>query len=258
MSYPATFLQDKDQPLIGGVFVELATVDSSNNYAMAMAHDGKAIHGNVFFAHHQTAGRGQRDKKWSANKGENIMMSIVLQPEQLPVNNQFFLSASIALGCYDLLNIYFPGNIFIKWPNDLYIRDRKAGGILIENIISGGKWKYAIAGIGININQTGFDNNLPNPVSLKLITGKTFHIIELAKELCMYIDKRYTQLISGSAKKIMADYNSSLYKRNEKAKLKKGSQVFETTIKEVNAHGNLITYDAMERSFGFGEVEWVK
>ena len=104
-------------------------------------------------------------------------------PEKLPINEQFLLSASIALSCYDLLNKYLPGEIFIKWPNDLYIRDRKAGGILIENIISGIIWKYAIIGIGININQTKFDKRLPNPVSLKQATGQTFDVIDLAKKL---------------------------------------------------------------------------
>jgi len=258
LSHPITILQDKTGSEIGNIFTELQSVDSSNNYAMAKVHDGKAFHGNVFFAHEQTAGKGQRGKKWITNTSENIMMSIVLQPEKLSINEQFLLSACIALGCYDLLNYYFPENIFIKWPNDLYIGDRKAGGILIENIISGESWKHAIVGMGININQTEFDKNLPNPTSLKLSTGKNFDVIAMAKQLCAFLDKIYNELIAGDSEKLITEYNSHLYKQGEKVKLKKGAQVFETTIKEVNSHGNLITTDVMERSFEFGEVELLK
>lgn len=243
---------------MGNVFTEFKSVDSTNNYAMAQAHAGKAFHGNVFFAHEQTAGKGQRGKKWIAATGENIMMSIVMEPKSLSINEQFALSACIALSCYDLLNKYLPDEIFIKWPNDLYFRDRKAGGILIENIISGENWKFAIVGIGMNINQVVFDENLPNPTSLKLFIGKNFDVVALAKQLCVFLDKRYNELIARNGEKIISDYNSHLYKRGEKVKLKKGAQVFETTIKEVDSRGNLITTDAIERSLEFGEVELVK
>ncbi len=256
MSHPATTLQDKTTPEIGNVFTELLTVDSSNNYAMAKVHDGKAFHGNVFFAHEQTAGKGQRGKNWIANTSENIMMSIVLQPERLFINEQFLLSACIALACYDLLNIYLPEEIFIKWPNDLYVGDRKAGGILIENIISGETWKYAIVGIGININQTEFDESLINPISLKRSTGKSFDVIDLAKELCAFIERRYNKLFVGKTDEMIAEYNLHLYKRNEVVRLKKENQIFETMIKEVTPQGKLVTFDEEERSFGFGEVEW--
>jgi BirA family transcriptional regulator, biotin operon repressor / biotin---[acetyl-CoA-carboxylase] ligase len=256
LSHPTTILQDKTPPEIGHVFSELTVVDSSNNYAMALAHDGKAYHGNVFFAYEQTAGKGQRGKKWAANAGENIMMSIVIQPEKLSINEQFLLSASVAVACYDLLNIYLPEKIFIKWPNDLYINDRKTGGILIENVIAGEKWKYAIVGIGININQISFDENLPNPTSLKQATGKDFDVISLAKELCACIDKRYKYLVLGSHEEMIAEYNNHLYKRNEKVMLKKADEVFETTIKQVSVDGKLITVDEEERSFDFGEVSW--
>lgn len=257
MAHRATILQDKNQPVIGSVFNELRSLDSSNNYATAQAHAGKAFHGHVFFAHEQTAGKGQRGKKWVAASGENIMMSVVLQPEKVSANEQFSLSASIALGCYDLLNNYLPEEIFIKWPNDLYINDRKAGGVLIENILSGNNWKYAVVGIGININQTKFDDGLLNPISLKQATGKAFEVIDLAKELCSCLEKKYHELELGKKVEMIAEYNQHLYKRNELVRLKKGNEIFETTIKEVTPEGKLITFDKEERSFDFGEVVWV-
>ncbi|MBS1974472.1 MAG: biotin--[acetyl-CoA-carboxylase] ligase, partial [Bacteroidetes bacterium] len=223
MSYPDTFRQDIPQPQIGNLFIELKTVDSSNNYAMAQVHDSKAFHGNVFFAHEQTAGKGQRGKRWMTGINENILMSVVLEPLGLALHDQFLLSASMALACFDLLNMYFPGNISLKWPNDLYFRDRKTGGILIENIISGENWKFAIVGIGININQTDFDETLPNPTSLKLVTEKNYDVIALAKELCVLLNKRYQHLVYGKKEKIISGYNSHLYKKNKKVKLKKGA-----------------------------------
>jgi BirA family biotin operon repressor/biotin-[acetyl-CoA-carboxylase] ligase len=256
LPHRTTILQDKTQPVVGNVFNELRLVDSTNNYATAQAHAGKAFHGNVFFAFEQSAGKGQRGKKWIAAPGENMMISIVLQPEKLYVNEQFLLSACIALSCYDLLNKYLPEEIFIKWPNDIFINDRKAGGILIENILSGNKWKYAITGIGININQIKFDESLPNPVSLKKATGKTFDVTGLAKELCDCIEKRYNELEVGKIEEIIAEYNLHLYKRNKAVRLKKGNEIFETIIKEVSPQGKLITVDKKERSFDFGEVVW--
>ena len=256
MPHRTTILQDNAPLVIGNVFNELKSVDSTNNYAMAQAHAGKAFHGNVYFAHEQTTGRGQRGKKWISATGENIMMSIVLEPKRLCINEQFRLSACMALACYDLLNKYLPDEIFIKWPNDLYFRDRKAGGILIENIISGQNWKYAIIGIGMNINQTKFDKRLPNPVSLKQATGRTFDVIEMATQLCSCIEKRYYRLESGKTEDVIAEYNRYLYKRNNLVRLKKGNEIIEAIIKEVSRQGKLITVDKEERVFDFGEVVW--
>ena len=255
MTYPVAFHQDKSRPPIGHLFIELDSVGSSNNYAMERIRDGKASHGTVFFAYEQTEGKGQRGRKWLASKGENIQMTIVLQPVKDQIHQSFALSAAIALGCYELLNLFLPDLIAIKWPNDLYIRDRKAGGILIENLVSGNDWNHAIVGIGININQTVFNPDIPRPGSLKLETGKNYDPMQLAKTLCNLLEIVFAEYSEGNQKKIVDRYNDHLYKKNEKVKLKKGTQVFETTIREVNNQGELITFDVMERSFESGSVE---
>src|ERR1700722_14336346 len=243
--------------LDGNSFVELLTEDSTNNYTVEKVHAGLAFHGNVFFAHEQFAGKGQFGKKWNAAPNQNIIMSVVLEPDFLTVRQQFFLSVCVADACIDFLNNYVPGEFLIKWPNDLYWRDRKIGGILIENILQGDNWKFAIAGIGININQPEFPEFLPNPVSLKQITGKTFSPVDLAKELCNKIEEKYKQLQSGAFDDLLKEYNKYLFRKNEKVKLKKESIVFETTIIEVSADGQLHTKEAIDRYFNFGEVEWV-
>ncbi len=224
---------------------------------MAQAHAGMASHGMAWFAHNQTGGKGQRGKGWESEPGKNIALSLVLQPGSLSVSGQFHLSAAVALACHDFFSAHAGGETKIKWPNDLYWRDRKAGGVLIENIYHGTVWKYAIAGIGININQTKFNRDLKNPVSLKQITGKDFNALVMAEELYALLIKRTGSLNKRSFEKIISEYNQDLYGLNKMIQLKKNDTVFETVIKKVNDKGQLITMDAVERHFDFGEVEWI-
>ncbi len=238
-----------------GFFTILDTVDSTNNYAMQQAQHGLAKHGRAWFANEQTAGKGQRGKSWATGKGKNIAMSLVLEPRQLQITNQFHLSALVALACFEFLKQHAGDEIKIKWPNDLFWRDRKAGGILIENKFLGKAWKWAVVGIGININQRVFNKELSNAVSLQQITGKNFEAIALAKELHSLLMKKLTEVLGPD--EILQQYNQHLYKINELVTLRKTGVKFDTYIKEVSAQGRLITVDAIEREFDFGEVEWV-
>ncbi len=238
-----------------GYFTILDTVDSTNNYAMGSIHAGLAKHGSLYFTNEQTAGKGQRGKSWTMEKGKNIAMSLVLDPSLLQISNQFHLSAAVALTCFEFFDTLAGGETTIKWPNDLYWRDRKAGGILIENVLQGKFWKWAVVGIGINVNQTGFNESLINPVSLKQVTGLTFNCVDLAKQLHQMAMKNLSAFNTTDA--VLEQYNSHLYKRNKKVTLKKDGVKFETVIKEVSAQGHLITVDAFEKEFNFGEVEWV-
>ncbi|MFM6926546.1 MAG: biotin--[acetyl-CoA-carboxylase] ligase [Ferruginibacter sp.] len=239
----------------GSFFTILDTTDSTNNYAMARIEDGSAKHGMAWFAEEQTAGKGQRGRSWVSEKGKNIAMSLVLSPEQLKITSHFHLSAAVAMACFTFLERYIDGETKIKWPNDLFWRDRKAGGILIENKLQGTMWKWAVAGIGINVNQTAFDRNLNNAVSLKQITGRTFNAVELAKELQQVLMKQLSE--QTVPEKILEQYNQHLYKKNMLVTLRKGGTRFDTVIKEVSAQGKLVTVDAIEREFEFGEVDWV-
>ena len=241
----------------GSFFKILDTVDSTNNYAMDKVHAGLANHGTVWFTHHQTAGKGQRGKSWKSEQKKNIAMSVVLKPEQLNAGQQFYLSAAVALACFHFFSKYAGDDTKIKWPNDLFWRDRKAGGVLIENIFHGKKWKWAVVGIGININQTGFDESLQNPVSLKQITGKEFDTVAMGKELYVLLMKNISVLNEETINPILEDYNLNLYKLNKPVTLKKNETTFQTVIKEVSPGGRLLTVDSTERQFDFGEVEWI-
>jgi len=163
---------------------------------MAQASEGRAPHGTLFFAYEQWAGKGQRGRSWTSTPGENIVLSAVLEPLALQPSQAFSLSVCVALACHDLFSRYAgPESTSIKWPNDLYWNDRKAGGILIENHFQGDRWPLAIAGMGININQVEFSAMARNPVSLRQITGRTFRAAELARELGSFLDQRYSALI---------------------------------------------------------------
>jgi BirA family biotin operon repressor/biotin-[acetyl-CoA-carboxylase] ligase len=274
----------QDQPIIGPLgqpFVELQSIDSTNNYALDCIRQSKAGHGAAFYAHEQKAGKGQRGRKWSGEKGANIAISIVLDTKPLAISSQFQLSACIAVATQAFFSLYAGSQVKIKWPNDLYWMDKKAGGILIENIITGNRkrenqqpdgrqlsledhnssslWKWAVAGIGININQTRFPDDLPNPISLRQITGKSYDAVALARELCEIADVHFRELILEGFDAIYKKYNTSLYKLNETVKLKKKDDTIITTIKGVSAAGQLITHDGNEEvRFGYGDITWLR
>jgi BirA family biotin operon repressor/biotin-[acetyl-CoA-carboxylase] ligase len=237
--------------------VILEQVDSTNNYAMAMVHAGMANHGNAWFCSRQSAGKGQRGKHWNTGEGENIGLSITLNPKQLQISQPFQLLTVVALACHDFFASYTGDEASIKWPNDIYWRDRKAGGVLVENKYSGTDWKWAVVGIGLNVNQEVFDPVLANPVSMKQVTGRSFDLVQLAGELRECVMERAHQLLTTPFENLLREYNSHLYKVGQPARLKKGNIVFETTISGVTALGELLTKDAMERQFAFGEVEWI-
>jgi BirA family biotin operon repressor/biotin-[acetyl-CoA-carboxylase] ligase len=238
----------------------LPSVDSTNNYAMAQVRAGTAINGQGWLALEQTAGRGQREKTWVAEPGKNITLSMALQPN-LPATKRFLLSATVALGAWDFYQQKAGDETRIKWPNDIYWRDRKAGGILIENTVAslsdgGAKWNWAIIGIGLNVNQEKFVvPYIEKAVSLREITGQEWNIIELAHELVGCLRKRLREINTNSA--LLQEYNNVLYKNGECVKLKKHNRIFDAVINGVNEQGELNVTTTLEECFGFGEVEWM-
>ena len=266
---------------LGTPFVELQSIDSTNKYALAQIHANLARPGTCYFAHQQTAGKGQRGKAWISEKDLNITLSIVLKPFLQPFQ-QFYLSVCVAVATHRFLSNYVSNDLRIKWPNDLYWIDQKLGGILIENVISGdnagqisdddritadneqpsidhpsSNWKWSVVGIGININQTNFPDQLENPVSLKQITGKDFNTIQLAKELCRTIDHFYNRLMIDRLLLNLDLYNHFLYKKNKVVHFRKGNQNFHATVKSVNENGQLVIQHSVEEEIDFGQLEWI-
>jgi BirA family biotin operon repressor/biotin-[acetyl-CoA-carboxylase] ligase len=240
-----------------GPFTVLPTVASTNNYAMERTAAGMTRHGEAFFTTRQSEGRGQRGRSWNSGDGENIALSIVANPFPLSIERQFLLSAAVAVSCADWFGRYAGEPTRIKWPNDIYWRDRKAAGILIENTIGQGVWKWAVVGIGFNINQTIFDEYLPNPVSLKQITGKEHPPERLARELHQAVSASISRLTGSDSERVLKEYNRLLYKKGERVKMRRGSIEFETQIRAVDGEGLLHTADHIDNFFSHGEVDWL-
>lgn len=221
-----------------------------------MVHAGMAQSGTAVFAHYQSKGKGQRHKAWQGEMGKNIALSVILQPPPLPFSQAFLLSMSTAIGVHKFFAAYAGSETKVKWPNDLYWRDRKAGGILIENIFQGAEWKAAVIGIGININQTTFGELDVKAVSLKQITGRDNKPVSLAKELCSHLSDVFS-LLQKTPSVIVEQYNEQLYKRGETVRLKKDNRIFEATVKDVSQQGELVVQRTTEERFAVGEVEWL-
>ena len=256
---------------LGASFIELQRVDSTNNYATALAHAGLAEHGTAVLARHQVAGKGQRHKGWTAEAGANITLSLILRPAEVfqtgfvspaaePVRlsavEAFRFSMAVALGVQRFFAAYAGEETFVKWPNDLYWRDRKAGGILIENILAGSEWKWAIVGTGININQSDFGELAGRAVSLRQITGRSWDIRTLALELCGSLEEALEGL-AADPEGIRRAYHDVLFGRGETLRFRQGGRVFSAEVLGVTDDGRLRLWHGLEEAFSVGEVEWV-
>jgi BirA family biotin operon repressor/biotin-[acetyl-CoA-carboxylase] ligase len=233
--------------------IELESVDSTNNYAMALVHEGMASDGLVCLARHQWAGKGQRGKIWLSEPGKNLNMSLVIEPTHLILAQQFLFSAAVSIGILDIVQALERDHWSIKWPNDIYWNDRKAAGILVESLIQGENWPYAVAGIGMNLNQESFPAEIPNAVSLKQITGKNYEPVTVARELVPAIQRRIS-LLRKEPDQILNALNRSLYKRNQSIILKKGNELMAVDLIGVNETGHLMTDNG---AFNLGEIEFV-
>lgn len=243
---------------LGEPFVELDSVDSTNNYALAQLYAGLASHGAAFFAWEQFAGKGQRGKTWLSEKGNNLILSVVIDPSPLLLPQQFRLSVCLSIGVVEWFAQYAGDATRIKWPNDLYWHDRKAGGMLIESIVGAqSSWKWAVAGIGININQVQFNPSLKNPVSLRQITGRQFEAKQLARELCQSISKLWYELRDDGWPALLNRYNNLLYRRGEKTSFRSGNRKFEAVVTGVDENGRLLLRGELETAHEFGSLEWV-
>jgi len=249
--------------MIGNPLTILDEVESSNNYATGLALQGLAKHGHAILARFQSKGKGQRGRSWQGAPGQNIALSVVLDTKGISLTRNFELSMAIALGVFDFFSHYGGEKTRIKWPNDIYWSDRKAVGILIENNIKGQNWQWAIAGMGINMNQTSFPAEMAiKAVSLRQITGKQYDIESSATELCRFLENRYQQFLL-DASGLILDYNTVLFAKNQMVTIQYQSsdmeqpQILDVIIEAVDAQGRLWISGAPVPYFQFGEIQWL-
>jgi BirA family biotin operon repressor/biotin-[acetyl-CoA-carboxylase] ligase len=226
---------------VGQNLVTLNEVASTNTFLKdALSKSTPLLEGTVIMADKQFAGRGQTNNTWLSEPGKNLTFSVLLNPVFLPPDRQFELNKIISLAISDVLRSYAMNQAMIKWPNDIYINSKKAGGILIENIVSGNTIRHTITGIGLNVNQTVFPLSLKNVTSLKQELQRDYDLKDLLGEICTSIEARYLQLKAGHSQKLSAEYLNRLYLLNEWALFKFNGGFHRARINGVSASGQLI------------------
>ena len=246
-------------PLFTGIhIVELEETDSTNNYAKQMLAEAKPLEGTVIVAHNQTKGRGQQGNVWHTEKGKNLTCSYILYPVFLGADKHFYLNMVVSLAVKEVCEIYLEDEVKVKWPNDIYFGKNKIAGILIENSISGSSVITSIAGIGINVNQMEFDESLPNPSSLQLLTEREIKVTEVLQQLSVYLEKYYLQLRKGNFHFLQRAYTEALFRYNQTAYFKRGEQTFKGEVAGIARDGKLIIHsNGKELRFTMQEIQFV-
>jgi BirA family biotin operon repressor/biotin-[acetyl-CoA-carboxylase] ligase len=244
--------------IIGSKLIFCKNIESTNTYASGLVQRESISEGTIIYTNFQSAGRGQKGNRWESEDGKNLLFSIVLFPEMVIPEDQFIISMFVSLGICDFLKTLIPA-CKIKWPNDIYAGDDKIAGILIESSITGNSINNSIAGIGLNINQDHFPVYVPNPVSLKMLTGKNYDPDLCLKQLAGWLDKRYKQLISDRRSEIRNEYISSLYRLNELHNFKAKDGIFSGKILAITDSGCIRIEDRERkiREFFFKEIDFI-
>lgn len=247
-----------ESAFVGKKIIIFKSLRSTNDYCKELLNIQKVPEGIVINASWQSGGRGHGNNSWESAAEQNLTFSIILHPRFLEVSGQFFISMITSLGITDFLK-ELTSNVFIKWPNDIYIEKNKIAGILTENSVMENRIMDSIVGIGININQTSFDRNIPNPVSLVNIVPAPPPLENCLKNLCNHIDHWYSKLKQGNRTEIQNRYTEQLFRLNEQRLYRDGNKIFRGYIRGVDKFGRLAleTETGATRYFGLKEVEFL-
>jgi len=243
--------------IIGTKIIGLNETESTNAYARNIE-TNKLENGTIIISQFQTSGRGYNKNSWESEAGKNITCSIILLPEKIKAEDQYVISKFVSLAITDYLSI--KGIVAkIKWPNDIYIGDKKIAGILIENSVKGEYIDKTIIGIGININQESFKSDAPNPISLKNITKSEYSISHELEELIRFLNHWYNQVVEDKNGMIDKDYKQKMYRIDELSVFSDNTKKFEGYIKGVNKFGQLMieTTEKEKLLFNFKEVAFL-
>lgn len=228
--------------------IHIAETDSTNRWLRERGGEGDM----VVVADYQTAGKGQGTNSWESERGKNLLFSVLYHPQRIPANRQFHISMAVSLAIADALGEHI-GDVSIKWPNDIYWRNAKICGILIENRLLGQTIRDSIIGVGVNVNQRQFHSNAPNPVSLWQIHGH-----ETDRELLLQsILDKFTLYIN--KKEIKTQYLHLLYRRKGFHPYADKEGSFMAEIVDVEDDGHLLLCDdnGQQRRYAFKEVSFV-
>ena len=227
-------------------------IDETDSTNLWLKENGKI--GMVVVAEYQTAGRGCGTNSWESERGKNLTFSMQIQPEGIPANEQFHITevTSVAL-CETLEHYIYNNKVEIKWPNDIYVGDKKICGMLIENRLQGCTIKDSIIGIGLNVNQTEFRSDAPNPVSLYQLTGRETNLAELLERFLKAFDAAWQN------KTTCFTYRERLFRKGREYLYKDKTTCFTASLIDVEADGRLVLQDetGRQRRYAFKELEFV-
>ncbi|MFT3753020.1 MAG: biotin--[acetyl-CoA-carboxylase] ligase [Paludibacter sp.] len=227
---------------------------STNNLIWELLRNNNLPEGFMVYADFQTAGKGQVGNSWESEQGRNLLFSMLLYPQRIPLDQLFLISQLVSLGIKRTLDKYAEG-IAIKWPNDIYWNDKKICGILIENSLQVNKVR-TVVGIGLNVNQKRFVSNAPNPVSLRQIIGRFISRKVLLSSVVQNILELYNEL---EVEKIRKEYSDALYRREGFHPFAAEGEFFEAKIVSVHPDGQLEleTESGERKGFYFKEVQFL-
>lgn len=239
-------------------FIHANEVDSTNNYVRSMATSLTEKEFVVVTADFQTSGRGQRGNSWESEKGKNLLFSILCRPTFLNANQQFRLSQVISLSIKEELE-HHAKKISIKWPNDIYWREKKIGGILIENDLEGKQIALSIIGVGINLNQLDFTGDAPNPVSLMQATGQPKDADTILQKILARFEFYYRKLEEGKSDLIAELYKKSLLRKHGYYMFKDKDGIFGARIHAIEPDGHIVLEDTEKnlRTYSFKELSYI-
>lgn len=238
--------------------IQLDEIDSTNNYLRQLSRTKELDEFTVVTARYQTAGKGQRGNYWESEKNMNLMFSLLAKPYALPIKYQFLLSEVVSLALLQTLS-QFTDNISIKWPNDIYWKDKKISGILIEHDLMDDKISQSILGVGLNVNQVSFYSDAPNPISLAQITNKTLPLDDILNLFILRFKELYNLLNTNQWNKIEALYIENLYRSKGFHLYADQHGVFSAKLKTVDSDGTFRLTDEQgkERAYLFKEVQYI-
>jgi len=238
--------------------IKLKTIDSTNNYIAGVKENYRPQTFAVVAAE-QTAGRGQEGNKWHSEPDKNLLFSVCVFPENLRADAQFMFNKTVSLSVVKALSEYVNNKISIKWPNDIYVEDKKISGILIEHSVRGASINDSVAGIGVNINQCEFLPSLPNPVSLKLLTSKDYKLVQCFDVFLKSFEMYYSKLMNCDWDSLNKEYLQYLYALNLVRKYKYKGNCITAQIIGTDVYGRLQLADHTGKIIlcNFKEIEFL-
>ena len=239
--------------------IHLTETESTNLYVRSAVSDA---HAALITTDYQTAGRGQRGNTWESEPGKNLLFTLSLPTKGIAASQQFALSELISVVLCDILGEYTE-DIRIKWPNDIYYKDHKLCGILIEHDLEGTHLSRSLIGVGLNVNQALFVSDAPNPISLSQILGHEVEREGLLEAIACHFMELYTQYASPtptlSRTALHEHYTRLLYRRDIPAPYTDAQGPFTATLRTVAPDGRLLLEDQQGTlcSYLFKEVAYV-